>query len=126
MTNTDISEIIRAGVMDGTGVVSTSVSVEDDGEFFVVYPHGMTLQRVTIQRKTVAGNTELPGWGVSAIVHRYGGPWEEPYDDEVELGEAVELCSAIALLAAEYARAEAFDAANQEQIALQLTEEDLF
>jgi len=117
LSKEETKDIIEKGVLAGTNVQDTSVSLEDD-EFYYVHPHGMIIQQ-----------SEVGGWTVYGIVTQPGycdqyGPWEPDYDDEVEIGEAKSLCEAIGILAAEYARAEAVDTASYIEQALDYTKSD--
>ena len=117
LSKEETKDIIEKGVLAGTNVQDTNVSLEDD-EFYYVHPHGMIIQQ-----------GETGGWTVYGIVTQPGycdqyGPWEPDCDDEVEIGEAKSLCEAIGILAAEYARAEAVDTASYIEQALDYTKSD--
>ena len=117
LSKEETKDIIEKGVLAGTNVQDTSVSLEDD-EFYYVHPHGMIIQQ-----------KEAGGWTVYGIATQQGardryGPLEPDYDEEVEIGEAKSLCDAIGILAAEYARAEAVDTASYIEAALDYTKSD--
>ena len=128
LSKEEIKEIIEKGILAGTNVPDTIVTLEDD-EFWYVHPHGMIIQQRLAKPTSVRSITEAGDWTVYGIVTQRGycdqyGPLEPDYDEEVEIGEARSLCEAIGILAAEYARAEAVDTAGYLEQAIEFTKSD--
>ena len=124
LSQEEIITVIETGILTGTRVLDTSVSAEDDGELYLIEPHGISLCRAEVERTSIQGIITVPGWRVFAIIQRHGGQWEPDYDDEIDLGEAQSLCGAVALAASEWARAEALEAAQNAECAIDYQKPD--